>query len=55
MFLETVGLADIGTTTAGNALLAPLLADEVGEGQAVFGHVGSESVRTNAAVCQEFL
>jgi hypothetical protein len=31
------------------------LADVVWEGQAVLGHVGSDSVCANAAVCQEFL
>jgi hypothetical protein len=40
------------TAAVGDALRSPFRADEVGEGEAVFGDIGSDPVVTDAVVGQ---
>jgi hypothetical protein len=53
--LTAVAGARIVAAAGGDALVAPLLADEVGQGERVLGDVGLEAVAADAAVREGFL
>lgn len=55
MVLTAVGSAGVVGAAGGDALVAPLLADEVGESERVLGDVGLEAVTAHAAVGEGFL
>lgn len=55
MVLGAGSLAGVDASAAGDALLAPFDADVEGDGQAVLGHVGGETVAAGAVVCEGFL
>lgn len=55
VLLDAGGLAGVDVVAALDALLAPFDADVEGDGQAVLGHVGGETVAADAVVCERFL
>lgn len=55
MVLTAVAGTGVVGAAGGDALVAPLLTHEVGEGEGVLGDVGLEAVAADAAVGEGFL
>jgi hypothetical protein len=55
VLLSAIGGARVGAIAVLNTLVAPFLADVVGEGQGVLGDVGLLSIAADAAIGESIL